>query len=178
MSKIPDSGYGIIMRAAMRSNAVSCGAKAVYAYLCSFSGYDGVCYPSQRLMAHDLNLNADTVRKYLRELADNRYITVNRSRSENGKFERYEYSINHNHTELTGHGGTGTGGTGHGWTGTGETGTNINNINNNKYNNNSFNINSDNSDGTCFSETSYDEYRAIEAQFMKQYMGKGGSCDE
>ena len=168
MSKIPDSGYGIIMRSAMRSNAVSCGAKAVYAYLCSFSGYDGVCYPSQNLIAHDLNLNVCTVRKYLRELERYRYITTNRVRLDNGKFERYEYSINHNHTDFTMHGPADNGETMHGCTVDGEVGTNINNYNNNKYNNNSFNINSDNSDGTCFSENSYDEYRAIETQFMRQ----------
>ena len=169
MIKRPDSGYGIIMRSAMRSNTVSCGAKAVYAYLCSFSGYEGVCYPSQKLIAHDLNLNVDTVRKYLRELVQNRYITADLSRSENGKFDRYEYSINHNHTDFDGHGCDGTDVTVHGCTGTGETGTNINNYNINKYNNNNnYNNNSYNSDGTCFSETSDEEYKATEAQFMRQ----------
>ena len=169
MSKTPDSGYGIIMRAAMRSNAVSCGAKAVYAYLCSYSGYNGVCYPSQNLIAHDLNLNVGTVRKYLRELALHRYINTKRVRSDNGKFERYEYSINHNHSDFTMHGSTDSGETMHGCTSVGEIGTNINNYNINKYNNNSFNNNSDNRGETCFGETSYDEYRAIEAQFMRQY---------
>ncbi|MBQ3427496.1 MAG: helix-turn-helix domain-containing protein [Clostridia bacterium] len=166
-SKKPDSGYGIVMRAAMRSPAVSCGAKAVYAYLCSFSGYDGVCYPSQSLIAHDLNLHVGTVRKYLRELAENRYITADRHRSECGRFERMTYTINHNHNAFTASGKAADGTAIDGAAAAGRSATNINNYNNNKYNNTNFINNNTNIPETCMEETSLEDCRLIEKQFMK-----------
>lgn len=163
----PDSGYGIVMRAAMRSPAVSCGAKAVYAYLCSFSGYDGVCYPSQGLIAHDLNLHVGTVRKYLRELVQNNYITAERHRSECGRFERMTYTINHNHNAFAGGGTTDNGKAVRGSAADGRSATNINNYNNNKYNNKNIINYSINIPETCMDQTSYEDSRLIEAQFMK-----------
>ena len=87
-----DRGFGRVMRSVMRNASVSCGAKALYAYLCSFAGTGGVCYPTQRLMCHELAVCENTLLRYLKELKAAGIITVERQK--HGKYSNNLYRLN------------------------------------------------------------------------------------
>ena len=89
---VKDSGFGRVMRSVMRDCSVSCGAKALYAYLCSFAGAGGVCYPTQRLMCHELAVCENTLLRYLKELREAGIVTVERQK--NGKYSNNVYRLN------------------------------------------------------------------------------------
>lgn len=92
-----DTGYGLVPRRVMRDDSLSVTAKAVYAYLASFAGNTGRSFPSTGLMAKELNLNKNTLFKYLNELKEKEVITVERERGESNKFGKNVYYL---HNEV------------------------------------------------------------------------------
>lgn len=71
MSGLPKGGYGIIGRAAMRSDKVCKEAKAVYALLCSYTGSKHYCYPTVKTLAKDLMTSERTIIRLTEELKAN-----------------------------------------------------------------------------------------------------------
>lgn len=88
-----EQGYGFIAKKPMRDKELHCISKAIYSYICSFSGKGKDAFPSQELMSSDLCISKDTLTKYLKPLKDKGYITV-RQNKENGKFSKNVYSVN------------------------------------------------------------------------------------
>lgn len=68
------------------------GAKAVYAYFCSFAGAGDTCFPSREKMCIDLAITKNTLSKYITQLVKNGYITVEQIK-ENGRFSRNVYTL-------------------------------------------------------------------------------------
>jgi len=85
-------GYGIIFRSVMRDTNLTIGAKAVYAYLCTFAGNKKTAFPSRKLMCHELGINKDTLTKYMRNLLDAGYIKKEQKKV-SGKFAHNVYTI-------------------------------------------------------------------------------------
>ncbi len=96
-----DRGYGRVMRSVMRNPSVSSGGKALYAYLCSFAGASGVCYPTQRLMCHELAVCENTLLRYLRELKEAGIVSVEREK--HGKYSNNVYRLNDEFNALASH---------------------------------------------------------------------------
>ncbi|MGN1346073.1 MAG: helix-turn-helix domain-containing protein, partial [Eubacteriales bacterium] len=71
---------------------LSIGAKAVYAYFCSFTGAGDSCFPSREKICYDLKITKDTLSKYIRSLRDCGYIEVEQSK-EGVKFSRNIYTM-------------------------------------------------------------------------------------
>ena len=65
---LPKGGYGIIGRAAMRSDKICKEAKAVYALLCSYTGSKHYCYPTVETLATDLQTSERTIIRLTEEL--------------------------------------------------------------------------------------------------------------
>ncbi|WP_252235544.1 helix-turn-helix domain-containing protein [Clostridium sp. CH2] len=72
-------GYGIIPKSIMRSN-LSCGAKALYAYICSFTGAGNSAFPSLELMCNELGMSEKKIYKCRKELIDNNLIAIEKKR--------------------------------------------------------------------------------------------------
>ncbi len=139
MEGIFKEGYGNIAKLVMKDKNLTIGAKAVYAYLCSYSGGGGIAYPSRSLICYDLGITQETLSKYLNNLEEEGYILREQQRNK-GSFSHNIYTILTipkktvakntviEKTEI-------------GSTEIGKLETNNNSINNNSINNNSINNN-------------------------------------
>ena len=92
MEGIFKEGYGNISKLVMKDRNLTIGAKAVYAYLCSYSGAGGIAYPSRSLICHDLKISQETLSKHLKNLEEQGYILREQQRS-NGSFSHNIYTI-------------------------------------------------------------------------------------
>lgn len=88
-------GYGFIAKKVMRDRDLNVLSKAVYAYICSYTGKGKNAFPSQNLICGDLGIGKDTLIKYVRELKDRGYVTVIQHK-EKGKFAQNLYTVNIN----------------------------------------------------------------------------------
>lgn len=92
MEGIFKEGYGNIAKLVMKDRNLTIGAKAVYAYLCSYSGAGKVAYPSRSLICYDLGISQETLSKHLKNLEEQGYILREQQRS-NGAFSHNIYTI-------------------------------------------------------------------------------------
>lgn len=83
-SGILSGGYGVTAKRVMKDESLSIEAKAIYAYLCSYAGSDGSAFPSVGLMAKELGISEQRLKKYRQQLVLKGYITIERRRK-NGK---------------------------------------------------------------------------------------------
>lgn len=79
-------GFGIIPKLVMRDRMLSCGAKALYAYVCSYAGNGDTAWPGRELIIRDLNISKNTYNSYLNELKESDYIRTKQERSKTGIF--------------------------------------------------------------------------------------------
>ena len=86
-------GYGTISKSVMTNPAISAKAKALYAYLCAFTGGGVSAFPRRNDTCHFLKMSKDTYTKYLAELSTAGLITV-RQRRISGKLSVCDYFIN------------------------------------------------------------------------------------
>lgn len=91
-NSILKNGYGLISQEIMRNKNISIQAKAIYSYLCSMAGNDGIAYPTQTLMMDELSMNKSTFNKYLKEILSSGYLKVTQTRK-NGKAYKNVYTI-------------------------------------------------------------------------------------
>lgn len=89
---INSRGFGTISKLVMQDRNLHITAKALYAYLNSYSGSGDVCFPSVKKICYDLNISRDTLNKYLNQLMDFGYIVKEQVR-EQGKFSHNTYVI-------------------------------------------------------------------------------------
>ena len=78
-----------------RSADLSHKAKAVYIYLCDRANAQGQCWPGIRRIGTDLNLSRSTVKRALRELTEQRYITKELRYRDNGGKTSNLYTVLH-----------------------------------------------------------------------------------
>lgn len=71
-------GYGIIAKLVTTDTDLCIGAKALYAYLCSYAGSGTTAYPRRSKILADLKMSKETYYKYQRELIDQGYIKATR----------------------------------------------------------------------------------------------------
>lgn len=72
-------GFGHIAKAAMFDRDLSCVAKGIYAYFCSFTNARNTAYPKLSTILNDLNIDKKTYYKHFEQLVVNGYITVKKS---------------------------------------------------------------------------------------------------
>jgi DnaD/phage-associated family protein len=77
-------GYGIIPKLVMRDESLSIEAKAIYAYLRSYSGAGNTAFPSRELICHELGISINWFNKYKNELVKNGFVEIKQQRLENG----------------------------------------------------------------------------------------------
>lgn len=153
---VKDDGFGIVMRSVMRDRSLSVKAKALYAYLCSFAGNKGSCYPARSLIEGELGISSTTASSLLNELVESGTVKKVQDRSKVGKFGNNVYVVwqrlkcdnravfGDSDTHFTVNGSAVNGKTDNGLAANGKTATNINNINTNNINKNKDNKNNSN----------------------------------
>lgn len=77
----------------MRDKSLSIEAKAIYAYLASYSGHGMTSFPSVDLVCHELGISRHRFVKHRKMLEDSGYISVERI-TDKGKFKSNLYTIN------------------------------------------------------------------------------------
>lgn len=87
-------GYGYLSKAIMKYDGISIKAKAVYAYISSYAGKEGIAFPSRALICYDLQISQDSLSKYMKELVDNHIIIKQHQRQAGNKFANNVYTIN------------------------------------------------------------------------------------
>ena len=77
---IMDKGYGLIPKSIMIDTNLSIEAKAIYAYLASYSGSGNKSFPGVETMLYHLDISKKRYYKYRKELIDNGYIKIEQTR--------------------------------------------------------------------------------------------------
>jgi predicted transcriptional regulator len=67
-------GYGQISKLFMCDRTLETTSKAIYSYLCSFSGGGNQAYPGIARMCADLKLSRNTFYKHMKQLEESGYI--------------------------------------------------------------------------------------------------------
>ena len=93
-------GYGVVFQEIMRNPDLPAYSKLLYAYLSSFAGKKGICYPSKRCISHDLNISEGTVHRYMQPLVDQGLLKIERKK-EHGLLTNNIYHIIHGSCDDT-----------------------------------------------------------------------------
>lgn len=91
--QVNSAGFGTISKLAMQDKRLHIAAKAIYAYFNSYAGGGDTCFPSRKKICFDLGISNDTLSKYLRQLTECGYITVEQIK-EGGRFSHNIYTLN------------------------------------------------------------------------------------
>ena len=94
------SGYGFIAQKITRDREITYPAKAIYAYLASFSGVKMECFPSVELMQAELGMPEATFYKHLKLLKSKGLVTTERIRTAGSKFKGTLYTLIINEREI------------------------------------------------------------------------------
>ena len=86
-------GYGVVTRAVMRDPSLTCEAKAIYAYLCSFAGDGDVAFPSVEAMLDELGMGRSRFYKHRQLLLDAGLLEVSKGRRAGSRYEHNVYRL-------------------------------------------------------------------------------------
>jgi hypothetical protein len=93
LTGIFSQGYGVIAKQPMRDKNLTNNAKAIYAYLCSFSGNGKSSFPSTKLMMDDLGFKDwRTFKRHIDLLIKYEYVSIEKTRDK-GRFDNNRYTI-------------------------------------------------------------------------------------
>lgn len=84
--------YGILPKNVMKEPNLNIQAKAIYAYLIAYAGNKGAAFPSAELMRHELGIGKDTFYKYMKELKELGYVSIDKEKDK-GKFKHNIYYL-------------------------------------------------------------------------------------
>ena len=87
------AGYGVVMRSVMRDPSLSPEAKAIYAYLCSFTGDGSTAFPAVDLMLEELAMGKPRFYKHRKMLEDAGLLKVEKGRRAGSRYEHNVYRI-------------------------------------------------------------------------------------
>lgn len=76
-------GYGRVFKSVLFSPQLTPAQKGLYAYLSSYADSAGVAFPHQKKMCQDLSISEDTLRKYLKALAESKVLRIQKHISGN-----------------------------------------------------------------------------------------------
>lgn len=103
---VMSKGYGSIPKLVMLDRELSIEAKAIYAYIASYSGNGDSAFPSIKKICYDLQINEKRFNRHKKVLFDKGYIEVSQERKGGGKFASNVYTIKHYIQPTTQNGGT------------------------------------------------------------------------
>lgn len=86
-------GYGFVAQRIMRMKGLDKSAKIIYCYLCSFSGTKMEAWPSVELICDELGMERKTFYKHMKTLKEQGFITSERIKNDQQKFESTKYKI-------------------------------------------------------------------------------------
>jgi hypothetical protein len=99
-------GFGHIAKAVMFDRDLSCTAKGIYAYFCSYTNKNNTAYPKLTTILKDLGIDKKTYYKHFDQLVENGYITIKKAEGYKNKnvyiINEYVKKININLTEDDG----------------------------------------------------------------------------
>ena len=75
------------------SSSLPSRAKIVYVYLCDRANKDGYCWPSQKLIAEELNISIDTVNRAVNDLRKAGYIRTYQRLRQSGAWSSLLYEL-------------------------------------------------------------------------------------
>ena len=91
--RVPDhESYGIVLQRIIRDPSLSAEAKAIYAYLCTFAGKNGTCYPSVSLMCKELNISETRYYRHIKKLISTGAVMVKKRRN-GSRFAQNLYEV-------------------------------------------------------------------------------------
>lgn len=90
---VNSKGYGVVPKLAMQDSTLNVAAKAIYAYLCSYTGKGDCCYPQVDKICSELNISLNTYKKNISILKQRGYINVKQVKDSNGKFSYNVFSV-------------------------------------------------------------------------------------
>ena len=85
------NGYGIVYKAVMIDERLSLTAKAIYAYLCSYTGSKGIVFPSRARILSELKLSKNTYYEHFNQLVELDYVVIEKRKN---FLNRNQYVIN------------------------------------------------------------------------------------
>lgn len=89
---IYEKGYGILAKRVMRDKRLSIEARAIYAYIITYSGAGTTAFPSVSLMCDDLKITPHRFYRHFTPLVECGYLKV-RHTKKSGRFGRNEYEV-------------------------------------------------------------------------------------
>lgn len=96
-NEILKNGYGRVYKAVMTDERLSLTAKAIYAYLCSYTGSKSIVFPSRARILSELKLSKNTYYEHFNKLVELDYITIEKRKN---FLNRNQYVINDNPSSL------------------------------------------------------------------------------
>lgn len=87
-------GYGTIALSAMTDRRLSVESKAIYAYLCAYTGRGATCYPSVSTICQDLGVSQKRYYKFFAPLKDLGYVSTAQGVREGSAYRHNVYTIN------------------------------------------------------------------------------------
>lgn len=95
VTNILSEGYGIIPKKVMRDEALSIEAKAIYAFLSSFTGKGNVAFPSIGHITTKLGISEHRFYKHRKILIEKGYLKIEKIRNDNGIYTKNHYILNY-----------------------------------------------------------------------------------
>ena len=93
LSGVMSEGYGVIPKKVMKDQDLSIEAKALYAFMASYSGAGTTSFPGVDLITDMLGISRQRFNRHRKALEDKGYITVTRKNMGNGKFGNNIYTL-------------------------------------------------------------------------------------
>lgn len=90
---MPEQGWAAIPNWLLRDPTVGRDTKFVYLLLSSRIGRDGICWPSQRLLAKEAGLSERQVRRIIADLKDKHLIEVTVKATSHGRANHYHLLV-------------------------------------------------------------------------------------
>jgi DnaD/phage-associated family protein len=102
---VADEGYGMIFKKPLKDKRLSIEAKAIYAFICSYTGAGQTAFPGVQLMLDCLGVSEKRFYKYRKQLIDLGYLTVtHRYDGQRNQSNLYTVNLSIDHTQFdTGH---------------------------------------------------------------------------
>lgn len=88
------AGYGIIPKSVMKDKNLSIEAKAIYAFLCSYTGKGNTAFPGISIITGHLGISEQRFYKHRKVLLEKGFISLTKERHTSGSFKRNIYTIN------------------------------------------------------------------------------------
>ena len=90
---IMSEGYGVIPKKVMKDKTLTIEAKAIYAFMASYSGNGNTSYPSVEYITDFLGISRHRFNRHRKLLEEKGYISVSQERKKGSKFTHNVYTL-------------------------------------------------------------------------------------